>query len=269
MSECLVRLRVTHEWYGNHHMDGVAPYPDPQTAALLRRHDLWTRFDGTEWTLYTGRAGNAATVMAGLARALDGGALRLLFAGDMTHLAAITALPPGLRTLPHFTSRAFDADPVIGPGGRRLTPRSDAAAAPGTIWLFPDDLAQAPPGTTWSIRFKALALPWMFYVVNRGRNQLHQPFVRSSDGRMLDGPVATRLPDGDAALRFDSGDQSLAFSKAPTLRFGLFDRLQSPLSDRVTEVCLIRSLPLPSAGSILWAGDGLDRRIGAAAAVYL
>jgi hypothetical protein len=269
MTTCLVRLRLTHEWCDGQPVEGLSLQPDKETAALLRRHDLWSRMDGTDWTLYAGRAGSPALLLAGLVRNLGDDPLRLNFTGDLPHLASITGLSTGRRTLPHFSSRCVTTDPVGGPMIRSLTPQSDMGAPPASVWLYPEDLAQAAPKTVWCLRFPALALPWTFYVVNRSRSPLHEPFVRGSDGGVLDGPVATLLPDGETALRFDTGDRPLPFRKAPDMSFGLFDRFRSPLSTQTTEICLKRSLPLPAATSLMRDGAEGGGRIRAAAIVYL
>lgn len=269
MSTCLIRLRLTHEWCDGQPVDGLSLQPDTETASLLRRHDLWSRTEGTDWTLYTGRAGSPTQLLAGLVRNLEGSALRLNFAGDLSRLASITALPSDRRTLPHFSSRCATSVPASGSMIRQLTPQSDMAAPPASIWLYPDDLGQSTPETVWSLRFPALSLPWTFYVVNRSRSPLCEPFVRGSDGGVLDGPVAAMLPDGETALRFDTGDRPLAFRKSPEMSFGLFDRFRSPLSAQTTEICLKRSLPLPAVTSLMWDGAEGGRRIRAAAMVYL
>lgn len=269
MNDCLARLRVSHAWYDTRPITGLALSPDPQTAAILRRFDLWWRYQGSEWTLYSGRTGTAATLLAGLTCALEGGPLKLNFLGNLAHLASITALPDGLRTLPRFTSRIVDAAPDDNATDHILTPQTDDTMPLATVWLYPDDLTRAAPDATWHIRFDAAEMPWIYYVVNRSRGPLNRPFVRASDGSMLTGPVETRLPDGDTALRFDTGGRPLTFSRVPTMRFGLFDQFRSPLSEQTTEICLIRSLPLPAPGSVLHDLEGVGRRISAATTIYL
>lgn len=269
MSDCLARLQIDHAWYSNRRSHEISLLPDPQTEVIFRRFDLWWRYDAGEWTLYSSRAGTAGALLSGLDRALDGGPLRLRVAGDLAHLASVTALPEGARTLPHFTTRAFDIGAGEDAADRILRAISDETAPPATIWLYPSDLAGTSPNTTWRIRFEAARLPWIYYVVNRSRSPLNQPFMRSSEGHVLAGPIEARLPDGDDALRFDTGTQAWTFSQTPAVRMGLFDRFRSPLSDQTTEICLIRSVPLPSPGAMVWDGDGAGQRVGAATTIYL
>lgn len=269
MSECLLRVRIDHTWYGDQPISGITLSPDAQTDAILHRFALWWRYDGAQWSLYSDRVGMRAALLAGLARELDSRPLCIRFVGNLDHLSSITALPPGSRTVPHYSSRAVDAGTGEDAVDLVLKPKSDAAAPPATIWLYPDDVARAVPGTTWCIRLEAARLPWIYFVVNRSQNPLNQPFMRTSDGQVLAGPVETQMPDGDTALRFDTGTQAWAFNRTPTLRLGLFDRFRSPLSGQTTEICLVRSMPLPASGAVRWDGDGPDRRVSAATIIYL
>lgn len=269
MSDCLVRLQVDHVWYGVRPIAGISLLPDPRTAAALRRFDLWWRYDAGLWALYSDRSGIVSSLMAGLDRALDERPLCLRFVGDLAHLASVTALPDGCRTVPHFSSRSFVAGTGEDAANRTLLPQSDMTVPPATIWLYPDDLTQASPDTTWRIRFDAARMPWMYFVVNRSQKPLNKPFMRTTDGHVLANPVETRLPDGDMALRFDTGAQAWSFSRVPTVGMGLFDRFRSPLSEQTTEICLIKSLPLPAPVATLWSGNGTDRRVGAATTIYL
>lgn len=268
MNHPLVRLQLRHGWYAPHPVAGISLQPDAQSRTLLRRFDLWWRYGAGEWSLYTGRTGTAENLLAGLARALDGAPLCLVFSGDLAHLASITGLPEGRCTLPHFSSRSVDR-PADGGTDHILRPQTDGMGPLATIWLYADDLGKAGPETCWIIQFEATRLPWIYYVVNRSHSPLHRPFMRASDGRLLAGPVETSLPDGDRALRFDTDGQALTFSRMPTLRLGLFDQFQSPLSDQVTEVCLIRSLPLPDPRSLIWDRRGPDQKVSAATTIYL
>ncbi|OYQ36192.1 hypothetical protein CHU95_05215 [Niveispirillum lacus] len=269
MSDCLLRLLIDHDWYGQHPVTGLALVPNRETEAVLRRFDLWWRQTAGGWTLFSGRGGPAAAILDGLDRALNGRPLCLGFTGDLTHLARVTALPAGATTLPHFTTRALQDRTDAGATGCILSPQSGAGVPMATVWLYPADLALVPAGTTWRICFQAAQVPWAYFVVNRSQNPLHQPFIRTSDGHLLSGPTQTQLPDGENALRFDTGGQPWTFSKTPDRGLGLYDWFRSPLSDQTTEICLIRSLPLPDPGSMLWHGEGPDRRIEAAATVYL
>lgn len=269
MADCLATLRLHHTWYDTHPGADLALVPDPRTAALLRRFGLWGRYANGEWTLHAAQSGDAQSLLAGLGRALEGAPLCLRLAGDLAHLAAVTALPDGLCTLPGYSSRAFE---TVGNGDgvdHVLTAQTGGSGPLAAVWLFPDDLGRAAPGTTWTIRFEAVALPWTYYLVNRSGAALNQPIMRASDGRVLSGPTPALLPDGDRALRFDTGGQKLPFSRSPSLRLGLFDQFHSPLSDRMTEICLVRSLPLPTPKSLLQEGEGAQRQISAATVVYL
>jgi len=77
------------------------------------------------------------------------------------------------------------------------------------------------------------------------------------------------LPDGTSALCFDSGETFLPLQQTPQIRFSLFDRAHSPLSQQANEICLVRNLPTPAPGALEWGGEEKVRHIRATVVVYL
>lgn len=268
MSAPLFRLHISHAWYADGRLSGWALQACAETAATMRRHGLHWHATAGEFALLA-PGDDAAAYLEALKLASNDAPLRFRIMGDVAHFAHITDLPSRLDRMPDFSSRQSSLAQHCGKPARQLLAQSDQADPHGELLLYPSDLARALPETQWHIHFGARALPWTYYIVNRGQSAFTRPVVRGEDGLCLSGPVPTSLPDGEPALRFDSGDLAFPLRQAAATQFGLYDQVHSPLSEQSAEVCLVRRLPTPIAGALAWTGSGNQRRIHATVFVYL
>lgn len=235
MSASLCQLRISHGWYGDGRLPDLSITADAGTRALLHRFGIGLYAQPDGFALLANQNSDGPQVLAALASALGDAPLRLRLSIDPARLAAVTELPAGQCNLPDFSSRQCQHNNAPGCSAHRLRPLMDQTTQ-GQICLYPDDLAAAMPTALWQIQFDARSLPWAYYIVNRSQTALEQPFVRRADGLCLQGPQATRLPDGTSALCFDSGETFLPLQQTPQIRFSLFDRAHSPLSQQANAV---------------------------------
>jgi hypothetical protein len=249
--------------------------PGAETAAALRRCGCWLHQDSTGVMLLSNLSCDASDVFDALTRCLDGMPMRFRMEVDRARIASSSAMPAGTIGLPFFTSRHHRVGRESNAGGVEidvfeLMPQAPQTGSPeGEVWLHPEDLEAALPAIDWRAQLEDVKRPWVYYVINRSQSALTDPTIRDRQGTSFEGPVPVRLDNGEVAMRFDSGAQCYALRTPPDTGCSLYDRARSAWTTDADEVCLIRDLPVPDPHAVEWLGSGVQRRICAAAHVYL
>jgi hypothetical protein len=256
MNKQLFQIQLLHGYFA----DGLYQYckvlADSDTIKLMDRYKLLTRMRDGIFSVYMTCQDSAVAFVSYLNDQLQGEPLRFLLAANEEQFVSITDVPfdwcgqmgfSSKLTIPENTQSGTPLQLKAELGNRTVSQQNVI----GVICIYLDDLlVMGCNSICYVIEFKARAMHWVYYLINRSQTKLNNPMICNKERYFFDGPESVVLSNGEKGLSFNSGDRLFPLEQVPTKLFDLVDRLPASMHAEFQPVehCLIQGLPTPNAG---------------------
>jgi hypothetical protein len=227
----LVRLEISHAYFGGGWPEGMLVDPGGLTAQLLTRQVLAIRKDDKGLTVFAN--GKPSDVLAYFRKVYFMEGFDFTFHTPQWAFAFYTEQP-----LDWVGTRMYDSTQADESG--LLAETLGALSNPpmgGQIKIRLADLG--PDLKTYSIHFAARSTQWQYYIINRTSIALEAPVI---EGGNFTGPEKVVTENGEAALLFSSGSALISLCRRPQVRFDLVD------GNHTGSRVIRKGLPVPDPG---------------------
>lgn len=256
MNKQLFQIQVLHSYFADGLYQHCKVLADSDTKKLMDRYKLLTRMSNGIFSLYMTCQDSAVAFVNYLNDQLQGEPLRFLLAANQEHFLSITDLPLDWCGQVGLSSKLAIAEKTQSGTQLQLKaewPNSTVSQQNviGVICIYLDDLlVMGCNSIRYVIEFKARAMHWVYYLVNRSQTKLNNPMICNKERYFFDGPESVVLSNGEKGLSFNSGDRLFPLEQVPTKLFDLVYWLPASMhtESQPVEHCLIQGLPTPNAG---------------------
>lgn len=260
MNKQLFQIKVLHSYFADGLYQNCKIIPNGSTQKVMDRYKLLTRIDDGVFGLYAPCQNDVVDFVKYLNDQSWGEPLKFLLAANEELFVSITDLPLDWCGQVDLNSKLVVLEKTGNSEQLQLqlqlkTELSNRTVsqhnAIGVISIYLDDLlVMGCNNIRYVIEFKARAMRWVYYLINRSQTKLNSPMICNKERYFFDGPEPVVLLNGEKGLSFNSGERLFPLEQVPSKLFDLVDRLPASMHTELQSVehCLIQGLPTPEKG---------------------
>lgn len=256
MTQIITTCQFRHPYYPQGLLQGYELVAEPETAALMQAYGLFWRHQAEGFTLY-GHHADLAGLLRYLQDRYETQQLCWKLSGDSAHFFEISELSDS--SLAHFSfqlrSAATSLTDTRSADWLSLQMQQLATGnyqtAIATLCCRFADLARAfTHQEKFVYEFQARKLHWVYLLINRSQQVLHEPKIVLNDAVSFSGPEFVQLENGEAALRFSALADAYPLRQIEQPQFDLQVEASVVIDGQRQKQILLKGLPTPQAGKL-------------------
>lgn len=247
----IAEVSVEHSYYSSSSIIGLKFSLDPDTATVMKRYGIFIRSVKNGFMLYTNSAQSWTDYLDYITKNTGIDQFNINIEAIDPEIYVFTQLPVnGDGTITYSTSNAKNES---ANGFTELIAdfSNDASRSSfGKLALVFQDLSGSILNR-YKISYQARSTQWNYYVINRSRRPLNDPYIETKNTIAFNAPVSVELPNGESALLFSSGNQFIPLRNYVDETFNLADKGTNGSSVKTKIIFAGLPNPLPSRTDII------------------
>lgn len=247
----IAEVRVEHSYYSSTSTIGLKFSLDTNTETVMKRYGIFIRSLKNGFLLYTNSPRPWTDYLAYITKSSGIDQFNINIEATDPEIYVFTKLPMNWAgTIAYSTSNAKNESDN---GAIVLTPdfsNDSERSSFGKLALVFDDLADSTLNT-YKIVYEAQTTQWNYYVINKSKRALNEPYIETKNTIAFNSPVSVELPNGESALLFSSGSQFIPLHNYVDESFSLADKGTNGNSTKTKIIFAGLPNPLPSRTDIV------------------